>query len=69
MLYINTTCTMKCENLSIYRHSILDCIVPLWLFRVLSLYNYYTTLSGRPGGYPDDDLINKKKQKKHEYEN
>ena len=24
----------------------------------------YTTLSGRPGGYPDDDLIKLKKKKK-----
>ena len=31
-----------------------------------SIYSYicYTTLSGRPGGYPDDDLIKFKKNKK-----
>ena len=37
------------------------------LYVVLRLLLYYT-LSGRPGGYPDDDFRNKKKKKKKTYE-
>ena len=35
------------------------------LYVVLRLLLYHT-LSGRPGGYPDDDFRNKKKQKKQQ---
>ena len=39
-------------------------IVSLLRTCVQLLYKYFTTLSGRPGANPDDDLINKKKKNK-----
>ena len=54
-----------------FLHSIWNTHTPTSFFTSVYLFYYFCalyTLSGRPGGYPDDDLIKLKKKKKFKFQ-